>query len=146
MAIPHDATVTAWARIVRAARFLTDAIESEVRAAGFPPLAWYDVLLELSRAPKGRLTPGELERHTLFAQYNLSRLLDRLEREGLVQRVAYPGDRRRQYVEITGPGRFMRKAMWPAYGAAIERHLGERLDEDEATALAALLAKVMGRD
>jgi DNA-binding MarR family transcriptional regulator len=146
MAIPEDPTVTAWARIVRASRSLTDAIESEVRAAGFPPLAWYDVLLELSRAPKGRLTPGELERHTLFAQYNLSRLLDRLEREGLVQRVAFPGDRRRQYVEITGPGRFMRKAMWPVYGVAIERHLGQRLSDGEAATLAGLLGKVLGRD
>ena len=143
MTMPSEDMVTAWARLVRASRALTDAIESEIKGQGFPPLAWYDVLLELSRAPRGRLTPGELAERTLFAQYNLSRLLDRLEREGLVQRVEFPGDRRRQRIEITGPGRFMRKAMWPLYGAAIERHLGAKLSANETATLARLLAKVM---
>jgi DNA-binding MarR family transcriptional regulator len=143
MAAAKDATVSAWSGMVKAARRLTDAVEAEVKQAGFPPLAWYDVLLELSRAPRGRLTPKELETKTLMAQYNLSRLLDRLEREGLVQRIDYPGDRRRQRIEITGPGRFLRKAMWPVYGGAIERHLGSRLSERESEGLADLLAKVM---
>ena len=140
--MPADDTVLAWARLLRASRALADRVEGEVKGNGFPPIAWYDVLLELSRAPKGRLTPGELEERTQFAQYNMSRLLDRLEREGLVQRVAFPGDKRRQRIEITGPGRFMRKAMWPLYGAAIERHLGKRLTAGETATLARLLGKL----
>jgi DNA-binding MarR family transcriptional regulator len=143
MPTAKEATVGAWSGMMRAARSLADTVETEVKQAGFPPLAWYDVLLELSRAPRGRLTPKELEVKTLMAQYNLSRLLDRLEREGLVQRIEFPGDRRRQRVEITGPGRFLRKAMWPVYGGAIERHLGSRLSDSEAGKLAELLAKVM---
>jgi DNA-binding MarR family transcriptional regulator len=143
MPAAKEATVTAWSRLMKTARSLADTVEAEVKQAGFPPLAWYDVLLELSRAPKGRLTPKELEERTLLAQYNLSRLLDRLEREGLVQRIEYPGDRRRQRIEITGPGRFLRKAMWPVYGGAIARHFGTRLTETETDRLSDLLAKVM---
>jgi DNA-binding MarR family transcriptional regulator len=143
MPAARDATVSAWSGMVRAARRLTDAVEAEVKQAGFPPLTWYDVLNELSRAPRGRLTPRELEDRTAMAQYNLSRLLDRLEREGLVQRIEFPGDRRRQRIEITGPGRFLRKAMWPVYGGAIERHLGSQLSDVETERLAVLLGKVL---
>jgi hypothetical protein len=57
-------------------------------------------------------------------------------------RLAFPGDKRRQRVEITGSGRFLRKAMWATYGAAIERHLGEVLSQSEAAALTLLLGKV----
>jgi DNA-binding MarR family transcriptional regulator len=141
--MPSRSTIAAWTRIVRASRHLMSAIEGDIKAAGLPPLAWYDVLLELSRAAEGRLTPGELEAKTLFAQYNLSRLLDRLEAEGLVVRVPYPGDRRRQLIEITGAGLALRKVMWPAYGAAIERRLGKALGEGDAERLVDVLDRVL---
>src|SRR3977135_1381041 len=70
------------------------AIEQDLKAGGSPPLAWYDVLLELARAPDGRLRPFEIEKVTLLAQYNLSRLLDRLEKEGLVVRAPCDDDGR----------------------------------------------------
>jgi DNA-binding MarR family transcriptional regulator len=140
-----SATLAAWGAMLRTARHLAETVEAEVKAAGFLPLAWFDVLTELWRAPKGRLSPRDLEQKTLLAQYNVSRLLDRMEREGLVARIAVPDDRRRQLVEITGPGRFMRKAMWPLYMAAIERHFGSRLTEDEAVTLASLLGKALGQ-
>ena len=142
--MPSSSAQAAWTGIVRASRTVVGAIEADLKEAGFPPLSWYDVLLELSRAEEGRLTPGELEGRTLFAQYNLSRLLDRLESEGLVQRVPFPGDKRRQYVEITGPGLAWRKVMWPVYGAAIERRLGALLTDEEAETLARLLEKLIG--
>ena len=74
-----EEVVTAWARLIRAEQALLARIEGELKAAGFPPLAWYDVLLELGRTENGRLRPVELERHTLLAQYNASRLIDRME-------------------------------------------------------------------
>ena len=76
---PSDAAVKAWIRLMRARETVLGAIERDLKAADCPPLAWYDVLLELVRAPQGRLRPFEIEKETLLAQYNLSRLLDRLE-------------------------------------------------------------------
>lgn len=142
---PSEVVVTAWARLVRVERGLVAAVEADLSTAGQPPLCWYDVLLELDRAPRGQLSPGEIETHTLFAQYNTSRLIDRLEKEGLVRRVPYPGDRRRQLVEITEEGRALRSRMWPVYAAAIERHVGAQLTEDEAGRLASLLGKLIQR-
>src|SRR6478752_7510203 len=82
---PSDAATEAWIGIMRAQQKLLLAIEADLKQAGMPPLGWYDVLWELVRAPDGRLRPFEIEERTLLAQYNLSRLIDRLETAGLVQ-------------------------------------------------------------
>jgi len=133
----------AWVALMRSQRRVFEAIEQDLKAAGLPPLAWYDVLLELDRAGQGRLRPYEIERRTLFAQYNLSRLIDRLEREGLVERQAYDEDGRGQWVVITREGRARRKAMWVVYGAAIQKHLGAGLDDAQATQVAELLGGLL---
>ena len=117
------------------------AVEAELKAAGFPPLTWYDVLLELSRAHGGP-APVRARAGVLLAQYNLSRLLDRLERAGYLERRACPEDGRGQIVIITASGRALVKRMWPTYRAAIARHVGTKLSEDEAARLATLLGKL----
>jgi DNA-binding MarR family transcriptional regulator len=140
---PSEHAVLAWARLVRAQRALVTSIEAELKAAGLPPLSWYDVLWGLRRAPRRRLTPGELEGELLLEQYNLSRLLDRMEGEGLVRRVPYPGDKRRQLVELTPRGRAMQKRMWPVYGTAIETHVGSKLTREESMLLGQVLSKLL---
>jgi DNA-binding MarR family transcriptional regulator len=139
--LPSDAVIRAWARLIRAQQTVLAAVEAELKAAGFPPLAWYDVLLELSRAQEG-LRPFALEQELLLAQYNISRLLDRLERAGYLERRACPEDGRGQIVVITAAGRALVKRMWPTYRAAIAHHVGAKLSEDEAARLAMLLGKL----
>jgi DNA-binding MarR family transcriptional regulator len=135
---PSDAVTDAWVHLVRAGREVVGQIEAELRGANFPSLSWYDVLLHLKRRPDGRSSPREIEDAGLFEQYNLSRLLDRMETEGLVRRVPYPGDKRRQLVEITEEGRSLQRRMW-----GVNRSIGEKLTDEEATHLAALLLKLM---
>jgi DNA-binding MarR family transcriptional regulator len=140
---PSAGVIKAWGRLIRAQRVLVGRIEAELKSAGFPSLFWYDVLLELKRGPEGRLTPREIEGAVLFEQYNLSRLLDRMEAEGLVRRIPYPGDKRRQLVEITDEGKALQWRMWSVYSAAINRFISAKLTEKEAGQLAALLLKLM---
>jgi DNA-binding MarR family transcriptional regulator len=139
---PSDAAVKAWTRLVRARETVLGAIERDLKAADCPPLAWYDVLLELVRAPQGRLRPFEIERETLLAQYNLSRLLDRLEREGLVAREPCDDDGRGQWAVITDKGRAAQARTWKVYAKSIQRHVGEKLDDKAAVALADLLGRL----
>ncbi len=139
---PSETVTNAWVRLIRAGRAVAGHIEADLKAAGFPSLTWYDVLLSLKKAPEGRRTPREIEQEVLFEQYNLSRLLDRMEAEGLVRRVPYPGDRRRQLVEITPEGRDLQRRMWAVYGPAITRYVGCRFAEGEAGQLAALLGRL----
>lgn len=140
-----DHTISAWARLQRASQSVLSAVESDLKAAGYPPLAWYDVLLELKRAGKDGLRPLALQSQMLLAQYNLSRLLDRMEREGCVERRPCPADGRGQIVVITPEGRQLIKRMWPAYEAAIQRHFAERLSIEQAARLARLLGKLSPR-
>ena len=142
---PSASAVRAWAKLVRAHQVLLAAVERDLRAAGQPPLAWYDALLELTRAPGGRLRPFELERRMLLAQYSLSRLLDRLEREGLVAREPCPEDGRGQWVVLTVAGRERQRATWPVYASSIQSHVGSKLAAADADLLAGLLGRLVGR-
>src|SRR3954464_6426255 len=126
---PSDPVTKAWVRLIRAREIVLGAIERDLKAEALPPLAWYDILLELSRADRGRLRPFEIERETLLAQYNLSRLLDRLEKEGLVAREACTDDGRGQWVAITEKGRSLQARTWKVYAKAIQKHVGEKLDD-----------------
>ena len=140
---PSEPVTRAWIGLNRARDRVLGAIEHDLKAAGCPPLAWYDVLLELSRAPDGRLRPIEIEKVTLVAQYNLSRLLDRLEKEGLVAREPCVDDARGQWVVITEKGRAVQARTWKVYAKSIQKHVGEKLDDKSAGALAELLGRLI---
>jgi len=136
---PSPQATEAWSRLMRVQSRVLSAVEQDLKKAGFPPLAWYDALLELSRGPKGEMRPVELERQMLIPQYSTSRLIDRLVDEGLAVRRECQMDKRGQYVEITEAGRELQKNMWNAYAAAIELHIGSKLSDTDAMALCDLL-------
>lgn len=137
------ATVTAWARLIRAGQGVLAAVEADLKAAGFPPLAWYDALLELRRAGEPGLRPLALQQQMLLAQYNLSRLLDRLERAGLIERRPCPDDARGQVVHATADGLTLLERMWPAYRAAIKDHFADKMDSASTEVLGRLLGKLL---
>ena len=141
---PAEPATLAWIRLNRARERVLGAIEQDLKAAECPPLAWYDVLLELSRSAEGRLRPLEIEKLTLLAQYNLSRLLDRLEKEALVTREPCADDARGQWVVITEKGRATQARTWKVYAKSIQKHVGEKLDDKAAAALADLLGRLTG--
>jgi len=146
MAMPSDAVTRAWIRLIKAQRKALRLVEADIKAAGFPPLAWYDVLLELKRAG-GAIRPQEMEAKLLLAQHNVSRLIDRLAEAGLVERQPYEGDARGQVVVITAAGRDLQGRMWPVYGAAIQKYVGTPLGSDRAAdALWRLLEPLAEKD
>jgi DNA-binding MarR family transcriptional regulator len=138
-----EAAAKTWALLVRVEQSLLAGVETELKAAGFPPLAWYDALLELSRTPGGYMRPLDLERAMLLPQYSTSRLIDRLVKAGLVIRKVCPIDGRGQFVEITAAGKKLRQRMWPSYAAAIERHVGAKLSREDVAKLGDLLGKLV---
>lgn len=140
---PTESTVNAWARLMRAQTKVLDAVEEDLKAAGFPPLAWYDVLLELRRADGEGLRPMELETRLLLAQHNVSRLIDRMDAKNLVRKKRAVDDGRGQLVEMTDAGRELLRRMWPVYRRAIQRHMGSKLDAGETERLAELLGKLL---
>src|SRR5882757_11191789 len=94
---PSTEATAAWIRLMRIQSRVLDAVEQDLKKAGFPPLAWYGALLELSRAPSGEMRPVELEKQMLIPQYSTSRLIDRLVDEGLAARRECKIDKRGQF-------------------------------------------------
>jgi DNA-binding MarR family transcriptional regulator len=136
------AALDAWAALLHTERALQDRIEDDLKRAGLPPLDWYDVLQELEVSADGMLRQAALQKCTELAQYNVCRLIDRLERDGLVGRKSCPVDARNNVVVITEKGRTLRRQMQPVYAAAVDAHVGRHLSTEEAEQLRALLAKL----
>lgn len=135
-----DQHVIAWARLVRATTAILQTVEAALKDADLPPLAWYDLLLELQRAGPEGLRPVSLQAEMLIPQYNMSRLLGRVEAAGLVERHACNADGRGQLVRITGPGREMLRAMWPVYRGALEGAFAAHVDASGAEQIANVLS------
>jgi DNA-binding MarR family transcriptional regulator len=142
---PSDAIVDAWIALIRAQQVALLKIERAFREAKLPPHAWYDALWELDRAGTAGLRPFEIEQRMLIAQSNISRLIDRLEDQGYVERQPCEEDLRGQQIVITASGRELRKRMWPVYARAISEAVGHRVSEREATILGNLLTKLMDK-
>jgi len=142
MTTPSAITVDAWVCLLRAQETALATVERALKRAGLPPLAWYDVLLELERGGTDGLRPFELQAALLLPQYGVSRLLDRMEKAGYLQKTDCPGDGRGQVLILTEAGRAVRAAMWPVYGAAIQDAIGDRLTPGEARILTRILGKL----
>lgn len=135
--------VDAWARLQRASAAVLSRVEARLKAEGLPPLGWYDVLLELRRAEDRTLRPVDIEKRTLLAQYNVSRLIDRLAAAGYVEKLKAPDDGRGVVVHLLPEGETLLKSMWPVYRKAIETEFAAHLDAEDAEVLWKVLAKLL---
>jgi len=132
----------AWARFFVTSALLMGHIESALKTAGLPPLAWYDLLWILENAEGGRMRMHDLAARVVLSRYNVTRLADRMESEGLIKRERCEEDRRGAYCVLTPQGRALRRRMWPVYKGEIDACFGAHLTLEEARALAAMLEKV----
>lgn len=131
--------IEAWSGLLRITRALHDAIEADLKEAGYPPPGWYDVLFELTRADPHGLRQVDLRDRLALAQYTVSRLLDRMEAAGLIVRVISPTDKRSQIIRPTDAGLELLDAMWPVYRDAIAQRFGARLSDADTARLNALI-------
>jgi DNA-binding MarR family transcriptional regulator len=138
----RDPIIRAWSHFLGAHALAMRAIEAQLTAAGQPPFAWYDVLLELERAG-GRLRVGELGERLVIEPHNVSRLIDRLEAEGLLRRQRAREDRRQVFAVLTEKGSMLRKQMWVPYRAAIQQIFGAAVSTRDAETLTATLKRII---
>src|SRR5919204_1816530 len=130
--------LAAWRAFLSAHARAVGEIERNLREEGLPPLAWYDVLWPLYRAADRRLRMKELADEVVLSRTGLVRLVDRIERAGLLRREPVPGDGRGAYAAITKQGEEMLRRMWPAYARGIRKEFLENVGEDRETLRAAL--------
>lgn len=139
---PTVTAIETWARLARVSFSLLSRVETDLKTANLPPLAWYDVLLELKRAGDSGLRPFQLQDHLLLAQYNLSRLVDRLVNAGHIDRAPSAEDGRGQVLTISSSGIALLDRMWPVYRDAIECRFAAKLDDAMVRELDRILGKL----
>jgi DNA-binding MarR family transcriptional regulator len=142
--IPSDPVQRAWIALGRVSQAVREEVGQALKDAKLPDITWYTVLWELERA--GHPTrPRDLAIPLFILPYQLSRLVDRMEQDGLVKRIACPEDKRGHLLEPTPEGYEMRKRMWAVYAPAMDDAM-KRIGDQEALELAQLLNKLGGID
>jgi len=117
-----------WINLLQAQAVVTEALEARLEAQAGLSLAEHEALARVSSAPEGRLKMAELAGLMLVSKSGVTRLIDRLERRGLVERTTCSTDRRVTYAAITVEGRRAAERANPVLEAGLaevfSRHLG----------------------
>jgi DNA-binding MarR family transcriptional regulator len=135
--------LVAWRTFLRAHAQVTRRLEADLLAEHDLSLPTYDVLVQLSEAPDRRLRMTELAERVLLSRSGLTRLVDRLEREGLVHRQACPSDARGTHAVLSDAGLERLRAAWPTHLRGVSDYVTSRLDPAELTVLAGLLGRLV---
>jgi DNA-binding MarR family transcriptional regulator len=142
-AVPLSSTeLAAWRSFLRAHATVTHRLEAELVAEHDLPLASYDVLVQLSEAPSAALRMTELAERVLLSRSGLTRLVDRLERDGLVTRRACPDDARGTLAVLTDAGLDRLRAAWPTHLRGVSEHVTSKLSPQELVVLEELLGRL----
>ena len=140
-----DPRITIFGRLVESHASLTHVLDAELREEVGLPLLWYGVLLHLGRSPGGYRPMNELVNATAFTSGGVTRLVDRMERAGYVERRPCPTDRRVLFAGLTEAGRDMLARATEIHLRGIQRHMIDALDAEEVSALDLILSKLTTR-
>ena len=140
----------AWRAYLRAGTMLTARLNRQLQADCGLSLPEYEVLVQLSEVPGGKLRPFQLGLALDWEQSRLSHLLTRMSRRGFVARQDCPGDRRGAVVVLTDAGRAAIESAAPGHVAEVRRLVFDRMDSEQAVAFGptfeAILAGLEDRD
>jgi DNA-binding MarR family transcriptional regulator len=136
--------LAAWRSFLRAHARITRALEAELVAEQRLSLAAYDVLVQLAEAPQRRLRMTELADAVLLSRSGVTRLVDRLERAGLVARAPVESDGRGVAAQLTEAGLERLRVAARTHLAGVARHFADRLDADDLAALDRISRRLAG--
>jgi DNA-binding MarR family transcriptional regulator len=136
----------AWSRLLHAHALITRELNSELRATHGLTISEFEVLLLLARAPERSLRRIDLANQVLLSPSGITRMLDRLGAEGLVEKAKCDGDARVTYAVLTEAGAQKLRAAFSVQLAAVERLLGDELTAEEVETLTGLLGRLPGAE
>jgi DNA-binding MarR family transcriptional regulator len=129
-----------WLRLLTCTTLIENNVRGSLRAEFSTTLPRFDLMAQLARHPDG-LKMGELSKHMMVSGGNVTGITDQLEKDGLVERVTLPGDRRAWKVRLTPAGRNAFDGMAAAHEIWIVR-LMDSLTVEEQQQVHALLGKL----
>lgn len=137
-----DLELAAWRGFLEAHRRVVDVLEGELREDEDLPLSWYDVLVQLSEVPDRCLRMQDLADAVLLSKSGLTRLVDRMEQAGLVERVPFPDDGRGVMARMTDAGFARLRDAAPTHIRGVRAHFVDVLKPGEAAVLASVLGRI----
>ncbi|HEX3608867.1 MAG TPA: MarR family transcriptional regulator [Solirubrobacterales bacterium] len=136
---PHG---EAWGSLTRTHAAIVQRLQEMLSAADFPPLPWYEVLATVAEAEEERMRMGDLAEALVITRGGLTKLVDRLVKAGLLERVFCATDRRVSYAALTPAGRDLLAEMRPAVIAELEVAFAAKLSVGQADELRDTLDRV----
>jgi DNA-binding MarR family transcriptional regulator len=142
---PLDETeLRAWRGLLRAHALLVKRLDAELESAHGLPLTSYEVLLHLSKSDGGKMRMCDVAESVLLSRSGLTRLVDRLERDGLVERVSCADDARGAYARLTPSGRAKLEQASSTHLEGIREHFLSQFSPSELGLLADAWERVAG--
>lgn len=132
----------AWRGMLAVHTALVRRLDADLRARHGLSVTSYEVLMLLGDAPRGRLRVSELSGATLLSVSGMSRMVDRLVREGLVVKESCEEDGRGADVALTASGRARLRAARASHLAGVRREFLSRFTDDELRAMGAFWARL----
>jgi MarR family 2-MHQ and catechol resistance regulon transcriptional repressor len=140
-AVRNDALITTFGRLVEVQGRLERRLGADLEARCGLPHAWFEVLVRLARSENGRLTMGNLAEQVTLTTGGVTRLVDRMDAAGYVERLPCPTDRRVAYAAITKAGRKKLAEASEVHGANL-REVFTEFSDRELTVLDRLLDRL----
>jgi len=125
----------AWRGMLRAHASLTKALDADLEAEHGLPLSSYEVLLHLTAADGERMRMSDLADSVILSRSGLTRLVDRMERDGLIARESCPSDARGSYARLTVAGTAKLDAARRTHLSGVRERFLDRLTEVELDVL-----------
>ena len=137
-----DPRITAFGLLLEAFSAVQGAVLADLARTSDLPGPEFEVLIRLSRSPDQRLRLTELANQVRLSTSGLSRLVDRVEADGLVRREACPSDRRGAYAVLTEAGEAALAGALPAHLESLQRNVVSALGPDDLATLEDLLRRL----
>ena len=132
----------AWRSVMTASTRVNSILAQEMEAETSLSLEWYGILLMLAQSDHAAMRPSDLAAQIGLSRSATTRLVDRLEHSGLVDRRACGSDRRGTFVTLTPQGHRAFTSAGRVHLRGIDEHVGSHLTEDDLAQLGALLGKL----
>ena len=134
-----ETEIRTWIRFLATHSAITRELEAQLMGAHGLTLSDYDVLVQLARAPERKLRNIDLAKAVVLTRSGVTRLVDGLEKDGLVARSSCPSDKRGSFVALTERGLDRLRSATGTHVAGVRELFVERLGQEGVEQMDALL-------
>jgi DNA-binding MarR family transcriptional regulator len=136
----------AWLAFMRAGLAVTRAMDRDAEATGRLLSSEHHILATLNEGPAEGIRPTDLAERAALTKSGLTRAIDRLEGQHLIERHACPSDARGQLIVMTAQGRRVLKRAAPEHFRSIARNFADHVTDREVDVLTTALERVTAAD